>query len=217
MKTLSSFISDRYTSLKASAYFSVLDRNLPVWLSILTGVFAFVGITGGRILRTGYTDWLMEEIDAGTNFLGWQFFRHTPIFQFPLGAIPSFGTDMGNTVVHTDSIILFAFLFKPFSSLLPHTFQFVGLWILCCFVLQAFFAYKLLAYFTQDKWLLWIEADSSYWRRLVYFGSLVIIAFSVNGYCSRDFVCTFPADLVCGDGSSYSASLRFFMATCSLW
>jgi len=156
MKTLLSFISDKYTNIKASAYFSVLARNQPFLLSILTGVIAFVAITGGRILRPGYIDWLMEEIDAGTNYLGWQFFRHTPIFQYPLGAIPSFGTDMGNTVVHTDSIILFAFLFKPFSSILPNTFQFVGLWILCCFVLQAYFAYKLLAYFTKDKWLLWI-------------------------------------------------------------
>src|SRR5262249_4372708 len=61
------------------------------------------------------------------------------------------------------------------------------------------------------------EAYSSYWRRLVYFGSMVIIAFSVNGYCSRDFACTFPAYLFYGDGSSYSASLRLFMPTCSLW
>jgi hypothetical protein len=155
MKTLLSFISDRYTNLKASAYFSVLERNRPVWLSILTGVFAFVGLTGGRILRPGYTDWLME-MDPAANFLGWQFFRHTPIFQFPLGANPKYGTGLGNSIVHTDSIILFAFLFKPFNSLLPDTFQYVGLWVLCCFVLQAFFAYKLLAYFTEDKWLLWI-------------------------------------------------------------
>src|SRR5262245_27194605 len=151
MKTILSFISDRYTNLKASAYFSVLARIPTVWLSILMGVFAFVGVTGGRILRPEYTDWLMET-DPGSCFLGWQFFRETPIFQFPRGANPSYGTDLGNSIVNSDSIPLFAFLFKPFNSLLPPTFQYVGLWILCCFVLQAFFAYKLLAYFTKDKW-----------------------------------------------------------------
>src|SRR5215813_6489001 len=156
MKNLLSFISDRYTNLKASAYYSALAQNQAVWLSILTGVFAFVGFTGGRILRPGYIDWLMDGMDTSTNFLGWEFFRHTPIFQFPLGANPSYGTDLGNSLVHTDSIILVAFLFKPFNSLLPHTFQYVGLWVLCCFVLQAFFAYKLLSHFTKDKWLLWI-------------------------------------------------------------
>src|SRR5262247_2456465 len=60
MKPILSFISDRYTNLKASAYFSVLARDPTVWLSILTGVFAFVGVTGGRILRPEYIDWLME-------------------------------------------------------------------------------------------------------------------------------------------------------------
>src|SRR5262245_16573097 len=125
MKTLLSFISDRYTNLKASAYFSVLARNPTVWLSILTGVLAFVGVTGGRILRPGYIDWLMGSTDPAANFLGWQFFRHTPIFQFPLGDNPSYGVGMGNSIVYSDSIPLFAFLFKPFNSLLPHTFQYI--------------------------------------------------------------------------------------------
>jgi uncharacterized protein DUF6311 len=155
MSTLLSFISNRYANLKASAYFSVLTRNQTVWLSILMGAFAFVGVTGGRILRPKYIDWLME-IDPATSFLGWQFFRHSPIFQFPIGANPEYGTDLGNSIVYSDSIPLFAFLFKPFDSLLPHTFQYVGLWILCCFILQAFFAYKLLAHFTKDKWFSWI-------------------------------------------------------------
>lgn len=122
-------------------------------LSVLFGLFAFFAITGGAILKPEYIDWLMSNIDSAKDFLGWQFFRNLPFLQFPPGANPNYGADLGNSIVYSDSIPLLAFLFKLLDPFLPYHFQYFGLWILFCFVLQSFFAYRLLVRFTTDKWL----------------------------------------------------------------
>jgi len=129
-------------------------RKLPQLsiLPILLGAGVFFLVTGGKIFWPTNTDWLMEG-DPATHWLGWQFFRYSPILQWPIGANPNYGMDIGSSIVFTDSIPLLAFIFKPLNALLPDTFQYTGLWILICFSLQSFFAWKLLSLFTSDKWL----------------------------------------------------------------
>jgi hypothetical protein len=129
-----------------------LKPPLGPFLPILLGFVAFFFITGGKILRPTYTEWLMEG-DPAMNWLGWQFFRYLPLLQWPIGANPNYGMEIGSSIVFTDSIPLLAFIFKPLNALLPNTFQYYGLWILICFSLQSYFAWKLLSLFTQDKWL----------------------------------------------------------------
>jgi Family of unknown function (DUF6311) len=143
-----------FSSMKAlqRLSFDNVQKISGVWWSILLGFAAFLFITGGKILLPTYTDWLMEG-DPATHFLGWQFFRYSPLWQWPIGANPSYGMDIGSSIVFTDSIPLLAFIFKPLSALLPDAFQYSGLWILICFSLQSYFAWKLLNLFTQDKWL----------------------------------------------------------------
>lgn len=125
------------------------------WLSVLLGIFAFIGITGGGILLPTYTDWLMAG-DPAVNFLGWEFFRYTPLLQWPVGANPNYGLDIGSSIVYSSSIPLLAFLFKPFNAFLPSSFQYFGLWILVCFILQSVFSWKLLSVFSKNKHLLLI-------------------------------------------------------------
>jgi hypothetical protein len=120
--------------------------------ALLLGLIAFVSITGGKIIRPQHVDWLMEN-DPSTHWLGWEFFRYTPLLQWPLGANPNYGMNIGSSIVFTDSIPLLALIFKPLNAFLPATFQYIGLWILTCFMLQSYFAWKLLACFTHDKWL----------------------------------------------------------------
>src|SRR3989338_897224 len=122
-------------------------------IPILIGIAVFIFVTGGKILWETNSSWLMVG-DASQHWLGWQFFRHTPIFQWPLGANPSYGMNISSSIVYSDSIPLFAFLFKPLSSMLPEAFQYFGLWILLCFCLQAYFSWKILSLFTEDKWQL---------------------------------------------------------------
>lgn len=118
---------------------------------LLIGAAAFMLVTGGAILDPTFVDWLMRGGDAAQHWLGWQFFRQSPIFQWPLGANPGYGMEIGSSIVFSDSIPLLALFFKPFDAILPDTFQYFGLWILGCFLLQSVFAWKLLGLFTANR------------------------------------------------------------------
>jgi len=155
----------------------------PLW-AILLGFAAFFLIMGDKILWPTYTDWLLEG-DPAMNWIGWQHFRYTPLLQWPIGANPELGMEISSSIVFTDSIPLMAFIFKPLNALLPDTFQYTGLWILICFSLQSFFAWKLLSLFTKDKWLpligsaFFIIAPIGLWRlggHYSLFGHWVLLA-----------------------------------------
>jgi hypothetical protein len=118
--------------------------------SLLIGLLLFVYVTGGRILNPTSRDWLMIG-DSATHYLGWEFFRHTSLLQWPLGLNPKLGLDISSSIAFTDSIPLAAFIFKPFNFLLPATFQYLGLWILVCFILQVYLAARLLSNFLTDQ------------------------------------------------------------------
>ena len=107
-------------------------------------------MTGGRILNPTSRDWLMIG-DSATHYMGWEFFRHTGLLQWPLGLNPKLGLDISSSIAFTDSIPLAAFVFKPFNFLLPATFQYLGLWILVCFILQTYLAARLLSHFLADQ------------------------------------------------------------------
>jgi hypothetical protein len=147
---------------------------LNVLLPVLLGSILFFAITGGKVLDPSYVDWLMEG-DPATHWQGWQFFRNSPLWQWPLGANPDYGMEMGSSIVFTDSIPLLAFIFKPLTSFLPDTFQYMGLWLFLCFVLQALFAWKLQCLFTNNKVLLlfgsafFVFAPIMLWRTPIHF------------------------------------------------
>jgi hypothetical protein len=133
-------------------FLSKYQISLKVVLSLFIGFFAFNLVADIAIINPQNADWLMEG-DPATHFLGWQFFRSAPFSQWPFGLNPNYGMEIGSSIVFTDSLPLFAFLFKPISSYLPAVFQYIGLWILVSFLLQSYFAWKLLSKFTKDTWL----------------------------------------------------------------
>ena len=118
--------------------------------SLLIGLLIFVYVTGGGILNPTSRDWLMIG-DSATHYMGWEFFRHSALMQWPLGLNPKLGLDISSSIAFTDSIPLAAFIFKPFSFLLPVTFQYLGLWILICFILQVYLAARMLSHFLTDQ------------------------------------------------------------------
>ncbi|WP_109124699.1 DUF6311 domain-containing protein [Dyella sp. C11] len=118
---------------------SLWRRLLPVFL----GVAVFVLMTGGNMLAPGNVSWLQHQ-DLAQSYLGWAFYRHGP-WGWPLGAHPSYGLEFHSSVFYSDSIPLMAMALKPFSPWLPEPFQYFGLWVLMCFVLQAVFAWRLLS------------------------------------------------------------------------
>ena len=81
--------------------------------------------------------------DGVTHQLGWEFFRQQPL-QFPFGELPGYLWPAGTSLTQTDSIPLVALALRPFSAVLPSSFQYFGLWLLFCHTAAALFAWRAL-------------------------------------------------------------------------
>lgn len=118
-------------------------KQLAAFLApIAMGGLAFTMVVGLRVLIPTNIAWL-EDGDASSQYLGAAFFRNSP-WTFPIGLNPSYGLEISNSIVYSDSNPLLAILFKLLRDLLPHVFQYFGFWLLICFILQAWFGWKLL-------------------------------------------------------------------------
>jgi len=95
------------------------------------------------------TEWLFLGNDMSAHQTGWNFFKND-IWRFPFGSNPDFGNGIGNSIIYSDSIPLFAFIFKLFNFLLPEKFQYFGLWFILCFFLQGILSYFLTLKITND-------------------------------------------------------------------
>jgi hypothetical protein len=115
------------------------------------GVLGFFLVVGHRVLDPTNVGWLGQG-DPATHYLGWAFFRSGP-WTFPLGANPGYGLEVSSGILYSDSLPVLALLFKPLSPLLPPDFQYFGLWILLCFLLQSYFAWRLIGLVTESPWV----------------------------------------------------------------
>ncbi len=97
--------------------------------------FSALDINGCRLFSHG---------DPGMHYIGWRFFREAP-WQIRPGLMNNIHYPFSISVIFTDSIPLMAVIFKLFRSLLPREFNYFGLWTLISFMLQGFFAYKILS------------------------------------------------------------------------
>lgn len=111
--------------------------------AMLLGALCFTVVYGIRVLNPCYDDWLLNRGDLTQHYLGWCFFRRSA-WTFPIGLTDRLAYPDYSSVIYTDSIPLFAVFFKLLSPLLPDTFQYFGWWGLACFMLQGFFAAKIL-------------------------------------------------------------------------
>jgi Family of unknown function (DUF6311) len=108
---------------------------------LLLGVLAFFIVVGPRVLSPTNIAWLGQG-DSAQHYLGWLFFSNSK-WSFPVGLNPDYGLELSNAIMFSDSIPLLAFIFKPFAPLIPDPFQYFGIWFLACFVLQAWYGWKL--------------------------------------------------------------------------
>ena len=97
----------------------------------------------------GFTniDWF-TYYDSKSDFLALKFFLNDKC-RFPIGLNPTYG-DLSNSIVFSGAVPILSFMFKIFSNFLPNNFHFFSLWILICFSLQYFFAYKIINYLTKS-------------------------------------------------------------------
>lgn len=90
-------------------------------------------VSNDAFCRGGYI-----EKDIQQHYAGWLFYRQGEV-GFPLCIAQNLNYPDGLSVAYTDSVPLFAALFRFLSPLLPETFQYFGLFTFLCFFLQGAF------------------------------------------------------------------------------
>ncbi|MCB1475676.1 MAG: hypothetical protein H6883_07590 [Rhodobiaceae bacterium] len=128
---------------------TLTDRPIAQTIAcIAIGTILFLIFMGPSVLVPTNIGW-MQHADGEQHYLGWAFYRHEP-WAFPPGKSVRFGLELGGSVVYADAIPLLAIPFKLLSPALPEPFQYYGIWILACFVLQAVFSWLLIGLFTAN-------------------------------------------------------------------
>jgi hypothetical protein len=105
----------------------------------------------GSVINPFSNRWLMSG-DPSQAYIGWEYFRHSPLNQFPLGLIPNLGVNLDISVVYTDSIPLLAIPFKFLNPILPIAFQYFGIWISMCFILISYHSGRIFQMYTNSKY-----------------------------------------------------------------
>ena len=116
----------------------------------IIGAITFVVIYGFRILDVTYVDWLLMGGDLTQHYLGWEFFRKSN-WNFPVGLINGLNYPDKVSIMYTDSIPLFALIFKILSSILPEKFQYFGMFGIISFMLQGGIAGIIIRKITNNK------------------------------------------------------------------
>jgi hypothetical protein len=113
-------------------------------IGCLLGLITYFALGFNHLLAFHKIGWIFSFSvkepywDPATYFLGWNYFRHAP-WGWPPGANPSYGMEFGASIAFADAIPIMAFICKPFSHWLGDNFQYIGLWILICCLLQGLF------------------------------------------------------------------------------
>jgi hypothetical protein len=125
----------RYWPL-ALAAIAVAAGLLNVWL-----------LLGFREIDPGNLSWLSG--DPAEYQIGWDFIRHEPGWHFPFTWIAHLDYPTGVSAAYLDPIPFVAFFFRLIGPLLAVHFQYLGLYAVLCFCLQAWFGLRLTALFAK--------------------------------------------------------------------
>lgn len=115
---------------------------------IILGLIVCYIYIGPKILNPGNDLWLLRG-ESLEDYLGWVFYRNTP-WLWPVGLNPNYGLEISSSIVFSDSIPLFSLIFKTFESVLPAKFQYFGIWILFCYVMQSIVAWKIVSLYSNS-------------------------------------------------------------------
>jgi hypothetical protein len=115
---------------------------LAILTAAILGFLAFMFIYS-EVLDPRYNAWLLTAgPDPVQQYLGWVMYSAAQ-WSWPIGLASNYAYPYGIAITFTDSIPLFAIFFKLIRFVLPQTFQYFGLWIAFCFIMQGVFGYLL--------------------------------------------------------------------------
>lgn len=130
------------------------EKQKIVLLTILAGVIGaiiFILIYGVKVLNVTNDGWLNAADDFTQQYVGWIFYRKAD-WALKIGTFNTLSFPNYASIIYTDSIPLFAVLFKVLSGILPETFQYFGLYGFLCYILQGIFAFTLLRKYINNKY-----------------------------------------------------------------
>ena len=119
----------------------------PLLGGVIGAVFC-LAVFSPAMVRPTNLGWTMRH-DTQTYVLAFHHFRREP-WQWPPGAIVGVGHPVGTSVGNSDAIPLLAFPLKLVARWLPDPMQYLGAWVLICFVLQGVFGALLVRQVTTD-------------------------------------------------------------------
>ncbi len=136
-----------------------------LYKEVSAGVSGFLALAAGLIYALSIFDWdfisgtgpswdFLQgwESDRAQALIAWRYFYQDE-WRFPLFNVPSLGYPEGINIVFTDSIPLVAAIFKMVYKVTRWPFNYFGLWIFFCYVLQAVGASFLLHTLGVRAWL----------------------------------------------------------------
>ena len=118
-------------------------KYLLIIFYLVLSFFLTISFVGIENIYFNEVDWLLGSGDKSNAQNGWTFFKNDQ-WHFPLGKNPNYGLDISTSIIFSDSIPLFAFIFKIFKNFLGVSFQYFSLWILLCFFLQLYLSYLII-------------------------------------------------------------------------
>ena len=113
-------------------------RLIPALLGAVAGLAVFLWVYGTAPLHVSWDNWILrgyDELDIQQHYAGWLLFRNAH-WAFPLGMADTVAMPDGTAISYTDSLPWVSILLKLLRGFLPATFQWFGLYVLGCFVLQ---------------------------------------------------------------------------------
>ena len=120
-------------SAHRKAVLFLIGGLLGILVFLLVYGFAPLDVTSDAFCRGGYI-----EKDIQQHYAGWLFYRQSDL-GFPFCIAQGLNYPDGLSIAYTDSIPLFAALFRFLAPILPDTFQYFGIFTLLCFFLQGAF------------------------------------------------------------------------------
>ncbi len=111
---------------------------IEIILSLCIGLGIFVLFFGWTPLNVTNEEWIFQHSgDLTEHYLGWCYFRASK-WLLPIGTVQNIAWPDNISVIYVDCIPWMAIFFKILSPILPATFQYMGIYVLLCFVLQIF-------------------------------------------------------------------------------
>lgn len=141
--------------LKTSSLSSEKTDRIPVFtLSFVLGCICFILIYGPYVLNPFYDDWIFmsDERDMIQHYLGFCMYRSSP-WQFPIGLVTTASYPHDMSVIYTDAIPLFAFVFKLLDPVLPVVFQYLGIYGMISMALTGGMGALILYEYTKSRWV----------------------------------------------------------------